>query len=108
MEIESGNIRVSDIMLARDAARGKSWRKYNRDKIHKFASWMIREKYDGKCYGCGRAGRLMHHQDGDKNNDRMDNLVWICISCHASAHAKMRKYGNYRISHFSEVFHALP
>lgn len=36
-------------------------------------------------------GLLVHHKDGDKFNNSMENLVTVCNSCHVSHHRRRTK-----------------
>lgn len=38
-----------------------------------------------KCIYCGSTENLhVHHVDGDHKNESLNNLVWVCIICHAT------------------------
>jgi hypothetical protein len=40
------------------------------------------------CIECGETeGIQVHHVDGDRSNNELDNLVPVCTSCHAKIHA---------------------
>lgn len=75
----------------------RGWNRISRD---------IRESCSFTCQGCGvklkRSSRLLdvHHKDGDKRNNRDDNLVCLCKLCHASqpAHGHYKVYDNERRS----------
>ena len=44
-----------------------------------------RDKY--RCRRCARPGRLeVHHQNGRPDDNRLENLVTLCRSCHIEAH----------------------
>jgi len=39
------------------------------------------------CFACGSTGDLeVHHIDGDRTNNALENLVPICKDCHKSIH----------------------
>jgi hypothetical protein len=39
------------------------------------------------CVACGTSDELIvHHIDGDRENDRLENLVPVCHSCHSQIH----------------------
>lgn len=40
------------------------------------------------CYACGDASSdlVVHHVDGDDNNNALENLVPMCRSCHSRLH----------------------
>jgi 5-methylcytosine-specific restriction endonuclease McrA len=40
------------------------------------------------CNVCGSTGKLsVHHIDGDRSNNSLDNLVPVCQSCHSKIHS---------------------
>lgn len=45
-----------------------------------------------KCKICGQTENLhVHHLDGNRKNNKIDNLVWLCSSCHLNkAHNYIR------------------
>ena len=44
------------------------------------------------CVECGSVESLgIHHIDGDHYNNAIDNLQWMCVSCHAKLHAARRR-----------------
>lgn len=68
----------------------RDWNRISRD---------IRESCSFTCQGCGvrlkRSSHLLdvHHKDGDKRNNRDDNLICLCKLCHADQPA----HGHYNI-----------
>jgi len=44
-----------------------------------------------KCKSCGEDATLLHHIDGNKKNNSIDNLMPLCSSCHTILHNKKRK-----------------
>lgn len=45
-----------------------------------------------RCVECGAVdGLCVHHIDGNHGNDSLDNLQWMCMSCHSRLHARVRK-----------------
>lgn len=46
-------------------------------------------KRDGwRCTSCGSPFSLhVHHRNGNRNDDRMENLVTLCSHCHTGVHA---------------------
>lgn len=65
-------------------------RKKLREKVH--------DRYNGECFFCGRSyehsasngnGHIhVHHINGDDEDDRMDNLILLCGSCHHMVHRR--------------------
>jgi len=57
-----------------------------------------------KCEVCKRNFLLIHqhHKDGNKKNNKKNNLIYICVDCHSVIHSgiskkkgkRMRKYKN--------------
>jgi hypothetical protein len=44
-----------------------------------------------ECARCGAVEKIaVHHIDGDKQNNRPDNLVPLCSGCHRKVHAAVR------------------
>lgn len=48
------------------------------------------EAYGHECSGCGCTDKCMdvHHLNGNHSDDRLDNLVVLCKSCHARIHCR--------------------
>lgn len=45
-----------------------------------------------KCSICGKDGKLdVHHKDGDYKNNNLDNLTYLCRSCHTKQHRIKQK-----------------
>jgi hypothetical protein len=45
------------------------------------------KKYKNKCRDCKRQDFLIvHHKDGNRKNNLLDNLVLLCKHCHAVEH----------------------
>lgn len=55
---------------------------------------VVRAFYQGKCQRCGTVAPLkntkgsfsIHHKDGNKNNQSLENLEFLCSSCHSKLH----------------------
>lgn len=47
-----------------------------------------------RCRKCGAEERLhVHHIDGDRNNQRLDNLATLCSACHGRLHRMAQRSG---------------
>ena len=91
------NQTIEQIMEHDESCKSPHGKAYRPATIHKYASALVRRLSGGACGICGKPGSVMHHQDGNPRNNLLSNLTWLCITCHAGAHAKMRKYGQYKI-----------
>jgi len=41
------------------------------------------------CYVCGEADSIcVHHINGDRSDNRLENLIPLCLSCHGKVHTK--------------------
>jgi len=49
------------------------------------------------CKHCGKKGRVLHHKNGNKSDQRLENLVVLCGSCHTNWHYKNGDFSNYTI-----------
>lgn len=52
----------------------------------------IRERDQYTCIVCGSEGKLVHHIDYDKNNNRENNLVTVCRSCHGKTNFNRKSW----------------
>lgn len=54
-----------------------------------------------ECQACNRkkgvVNLVVHHIDGNKQNNEPENLVTLCVGCHLRLHGKSRTYGDYAI-----------
>ena len=64
-----------------------SWVLYNRER-HLAIEGKAPCKVCGRKYD-GRTRFEMHHVDGDRTNNTVYNLAWVCASCHKKAHYAM-------------------
>jgi hypothetical protein len=78
-------------------------------KLHRYKHYLkfLFEKFDLKCYFCGRRldpdaffpqkskqqldEYLIHHIDGNHDNERAENKVFVHRSCHGEYNWKVRK-----------------
>jgi hypothetical protein len=66
----------------------KDWSKYSQPK--NFRKHLLKER-NFKCESCNRKTwnkkqipLEIHHVDGDRNNNKLDNLKVLCCNCHAT------------------------
>ena len=52
---------------------------------------IVLERDNYTCQDCGNKGNAIHHKDENKNNNSIDNLVTLCVSCHTICHWKNHK-----------------
>jgi hypothetical protein len=45
-----------------------------------------RERDNYECVRCGGKPQDVHHVDGDRKNNELDNLMTLCRSCHMKEH----------------------
>lgn len=54
---------------------------------------LIKNKKNPICVGCGERKRyllLTHHKDGDRDNNKEDNLEIVCSNCHMKRHLHLK------------------
>jgi 5-methylcytosine-specific restriction endonuclease McrA len=76
--------------------RKEIWTKYNQKETTKQykRNWHEQNYFghtgllkDKKCAICqGKKDLLIHHIDGDRNNNKLNNLVVLCRRCHPKVH----------------------
>jgi 5-methylcytosine-specific restriction endonuclease McrA len=57
---------------------------------------LLRAGVPKRCARCARCGMKkgwieVHHLDEDCTNNALENLQWLCRSCHVRAHSKLRR-----------------
>jgi len=69
--------------------------KYNKDRL-KGLEWrivrekvLIRDKYS--CQKCGRRDNLVVHHKKDPEDNSLNNLITLCVSCHTKLHWELFK-----------------
>lgn len=63
----------------------------NRGRAYQRLRGAILEAFGYRCAECGRAGPLeLHHRNGDRTDDRPENLRPLCETCHFAIHARRR------------------
>lgn len=66
---------------------------------HKLKLRLLKEKiFDRKCYICNLSQwnekpipLELHHKDGNRNNNKIDNLILLCPNCHAQTNTYRSK-----------------
>lgn len=57
-----------------------------------------------KCAKCGGESYLIiHHKDGNRRNNDLDNLTTLCKSCHADAHGQILRFKNPNLELIAEL-----
>jgi len=81
------------------------FRKHHLDRLYR---WIIYSRDDFRCQRCGRKGEIsslnemtsvllgnepiitcdlvIHHINGNRNDDRLENLISLCDECHFEVH----------------------
>ena len=48
---------------------------------------LVKDTFDNTCAHCPKDTRLMiHHLDGNPNNNEIENLILLCDECHSDQH----------------------
>lgn len=50
-----------------------------------------KKRIRSECYGCGEKRKFLlfiHHLDGDRSNNSIENLEELCANCHVIRHLK--------------------
>jgi 5-methylcytosine-specific restriction endonuclease McrA len=76
--------------------------KYSKRKpINNSIRKLVVEVYDGKCAECECKYQHIHHIDHNPNNNKIDNLVPLCLNCHIMKHPEkeleMRKWSETKV-----------
>jgi len=55
--------------------------------------WRGMARFNSSCYICGKTFLLLcvHHKDGNHKNNKKNNLISLCFSCHSKTHC-VKKY----------------
>lgn len=49
------------------------------------------DEHGEECHVCGRGENIVvHHRDGNRANNELENLVPLCRTCHAKVHSRDR------------------
>lgn len=87
---------------ARDLERLSQWAETHKGR--KYRRLMKENDPREVCSECGTSVDVcVHHIDGNHDNESLTNLQWLCRSCHAKLHAKLRRVENEK-SKRHEVF----
>jgi hypothetical protein len=46
----------------------------------------VLKKSKGRCEICGKIAKIVHHIDGNKGNQSIENLMAVCTKCHVPLH----------------------
>lgn len=50
------------------------------------------QEIDKRCLICGKTGKVdVHHKDNDYKNNNLENLMYLCRSCHMKEHRNKQK-----------------
>lgn len=80
---------------------GKNNYRYNPDKYTIYTKLFSDKTYRAKllfrqnnrCFLCNSLDNLcLHHIDENKQNDKPNNLIYLCRPCHTSVHSNINKY----------------
>src|SRR3990167_9451099 len=78
--------RIMNISRQRVHQIFKNYRNDLPAKIKKY----IFNKYNNKCAGCLSSKSLhIHHIDKNKKNDKLENLILLCVNCHKEIHREL-------------------
>lgn len=90
--------RIKDFNIDVSHFTGQSWNKGKRSKTDDYLSWstlrkMVLEKKENKCEICYLTNWLdkpitfeIHHKDGNRENNKEENLQLLCPNCHSQIH----------------------
>jgi thymidylate synthase ThyX len=68
---------------------GRYTGKQKKDRLYKLGKGSYRKIQKNKCEICSsETGLNVHHVDGDRNNNAVENLITTCASCHFRIHSK--------------------
>lgn len=64
----------------------------NKFKGHVYRRILLANNIKPVCAFCGKTDGLhVHHKDGNRSHNAVENLVWVCVKCHnTKAHAYLR------------------
>ena len=64
---------------------------YNQKKNAPYHKILDEAGVERMCAKCGlTSGICTHHIDGDHNNNLINNLQWLCMSCHGKLHRQQQ------------------
>ena len=70
----------------------RSKHKYNQKKNAPYHEILDNAGVERKCEFCGCTEKLCtHHKDLNHDNNKLNNLQWLCGSCHSKLHNQLRK-----------------
>ena len=67
---------------------------YNQKKNAPYHGVLEEAGADRVCCKCGSTEYVCtHHIDGDRSNNNVENLVWLCVRCHGKLHRRQQLEG---------------
>jgi 5-methylcytosine-specific restriction endonuclease McrA len=88
------NKKVSEALKRNNAMVGKFWEKHQnyKDGTRSYRQYFERGILGAFCVGCntttGVRKLVVHHIDGDRHHNTLDNLQVMCYSCHRKLHIR--------------------
>ena len=80
---------------------GKNHYRWNDNKIREYTELFYDNNYrkfllseqNGTCFLCTKNKNLcLHHIDENKQNDKSENLIFLCRGCHMTVHNNIENY----------------
>ena len=81
--------RVKEYTSKHPEVKARSNHKYNQKKNAPYHMILEKAGVERVCSECGSKDYVCtHHLDGNHNNNSINNLQWLCVSCHGKLHRK--------------------
>ena len=95
---QRGRPGMGGVTMPRPVEPGR-WRPQHATREYQRLRRAILDARGWRCEECGRAGRLeLHHVNGDRDDDRPDNLRILCRPCHFTADGRRSRTGPDRLA----------